>query len=113
MRDSQSRSACKFLELPASTSTNLRTGQENIYRQSDFLNQLRHLLSSQVEGMTETEKAEAVRTLVGSLEGSASALPSLDVVPFIAGRRPVDEASHHGLGSSDNAGLILEGSRWF
>jgi hypothetical protein len=32
---------------------------------------------------------------------------AIQIVPFVRGRRPTDEVSHHGLGSSDHAALIL------
>ena len=32
------------------------------------------------------------------------------VVPFIRGRRPTDEAAYPGLGSSDQAAMLLEGT---
>ena len=41
-----------------------------------------------------------------SPEGAATAI---EVVPFVRGRRPTDDARHPGLGSSDHAALVLGG----
>lgn len=74
--------------------------------QSGFLGQLRWLLGHRVDGMTHAEKLAAARALLDAFAHHAVA-PGIEVVPFVTGRRPVDEATHPGLGSSDNAGLIL------
>ena len=41
-----------------------------------------------------------------SPEGAGTAI---QVVPFVRGRRPTDDARHPGLGSSDHAALVLGG----
>jgi CRP-like cAMP-binding protein len=46
-----------------------------------------------------------VRRLVG--ERSAAQSSGIEIVPFVRGRRPTDEARHPGLGSSDHAALVL------
>lgn len=35
-------------------------------------------------------------------------LPTCQIIPFITGRRPIDEIAHPGLGSSDSSSLILQ-----
>lgn len=75
-------------------------------RQPEFLEALGRLLASRVDGLDDTEKLASARALVDEL-ARAAGRPAVEVVPFVAGRRPVDEAVHPGLGSSDNAALVL------
>lgn len=75
-------------------------------RQSEFLGQLRRLLGSRVDGLSDAEKLGAARALIDEFGRGAQA-PGVELVPFVTGRRPIDEAAYPGLGSSDNAGLIL------
>src|SRR4051812_46065424 len=54
----------------------------------------------------------ALRRLTDSLvlrraSGGPEAEGGLRIVPFVPGWRPTDEATHPGLGSSDQAALIL------
>jgi len=78
-------------------------------RETEFLDQLRRLLGSRVRGLTEDEKRAVVQRLTIELgdEAAATRPASLQLVPFVTGRRPRDEATHPGLGSSANAGMIL------
>ena len=46
-----------------------------------------------------------VRRIVGELRGAQRS--GIEIVPFVRGRRPTDEARHPGLGSSDHAALVL------
>ena len=46
-----------------------------------------------------------VRTIVGELRGAQRS--GIEIVPFVRGRRPTDEARHPGLGSSDHAALVI------
>jgi CRP-like cAMP-binding protein len=49
---------------------------------------------------------QVVRRLSGGSAGNDSAT-AIRIVPFVRGRRPTDEATRPGLGSSDSAGLVL------
>ena len=81
-------------------------------RESEFLGQLRRLLGSRVHGLSEAEKRTIVVRLTDELGETVSETrpPSCWVIPFVTGRRPRDEATHPGLGSSANAAMILPGS---
>ena len=50
---------------------------------------------------------QIVRRIVDELRGAERR--DIEIVPFVRGRRPTDEARHPGLGSSDHAALILGG----
>ncbi len=76
-------------------------------READFLYQLHMLLDSDVVGLNQDQKIGLIRTLCEEAERSgAEKLPACRIVPFVTGRRPIDEAAHPGLGSSDNTSLI-------
>jgi CRP-like cAMP-binding protein len=80
-------------------------------RESEFIRQLRVLLSGKVSGLNEEQKLEIVRRLseeYGS-EGDSALQTETFWVPFVTGRRPVDEARYPGLGSSDHVALIRGG----
>lgn len=77
---------------------------------SEFLSTLRYLLFSSVEGWTEEEKREVLERFVSSLrEGKAALTPSLRGIPFVRGRRPIDEIHYPGYGSSEHVGLLVGG----
>src|SRR5215831_10453243 len=80
-------------------------------RESDFINRLRDLLSLRVRGVDEERKREIIERLAGHIRsaGDTAPLPECRWVPFTTGRRPIDEASYPGLGSSDHVALILDG----
>lgn len=79
-------------------------------READFIGQLRALLSAPVRGLDARQKFEIIQRI--SAEAAAArdggGVPEASWVPFVTGRRPVDEASYPRLGSSDHAGLILK-----
>lgn len=50
---------------------------------------------------------QIVRRIVGELRGTDRR--DIEIVPFVRGRRPTDEAKHPGLGSSDHAALLRGG----
>ena len=78
-------------------------------REAEFLNQLYRLIVAEVVGLTSDQKIDLIRALCNEAQQTATEKPSTcQVVPFIAGRRPIDEAAHPGLGSSDSTSLILE-----
>ena len=52
--------------------------------------------------------AETLRAAADALEATGEPL-AIQVVPFVPGRRPADEASHPGLGSSEEVAVILPG----
>lgn len=80
-------------------------------RESDFIGQLRSLLAIPVSGLTEAQKREIVDRLMSEVSAaeSRSGIPEAAWVPFVTGRRPIDEAQYPRLGSSDHTGLILDG----
>ena len=78
-------------------------------READFLDQLLHLLQSPVEGMGVDDKAALVREVCEETQRADELCRPVtcEIVPFTTGRRPTDEAAHPGLGSSDNASMLL------
>ena len=78
-------------------------------READFFEELHRLLSANVVGVSEENKIRLVQELCQIYQTFPENTPMLQChfVPFIAGRRPSNEANHPGLGSSDNAGMIL------
>jgi CRP-like cAMP-binding protein len=77
-------------------------------RESDFIRQLRALLGTPVRGMDRRRKADLLERLSGQLRSDDGDAPvEIEWVPFVTGRRPTDEASFPGLGSSDKVALIL------
>ena len=78
-------------------------------READFLDQLLHLLQSPVEGMDVGDKAALVREVCEATQRADELCRPVtcEIVPFTTGRRPTDEAAHPGLGSSDNASMLL------
>ncbi|HEU5162121.1 MAG TPA: cyclic nucleotide-binding domain-containing protein [Thermoanaerobaculia bacterium] len=82
-------------------------------REIDFLGQLRSLLSVPVKGLDARQKVEIVQRLSAEIAAgrSGGGIPEAVWVPFVTGRRPIDEASYPRLGSSDHVGLILGDER--
>lgn len=81
-------------------------------RESEFLNQLLALLQTPVAGMDAREKTQLIRSVCEEAQRDGQLKPiTCYIVPFTTGRRPTDETAHPGLGSSDNAGMILPASR--
>ena len=80
-------------------------------REAEFVRQFRSVLAAPVAGLSENEKLEIARQLVADIHARGSEEHMADAlwVPFVTGRRPIDEATHRGLGSSDHVGLILDG----
>jgi len=80
--------------------------------ENEFLYQFHSLLRSDVSELDLGQKINLIRALCVEVEqAKARQLPAFQVVPFITGRRPIDEAAHPGLGSSDCTGMILEDGR--
>src|SRR6266536_2106199 len=79
-------------------------------RETDFLAKLNALLGAHVEGVDATRLAEIV---LAAAERIRSGRPpaGCEIVPFVPGRRPIDEAAHPWLGSSDQAALIVDGDQ--
>ncbi|MBK9050875.1 MAG: cyclic nucleotide-binding domain-containing protein [Chloroflexi bacterium] len=75
-------------------------------REAEFLRQIFSLLDTNVVGLQAEQKHALLQAIWAEVE-PAGHLPTCPVVPFITGRRPVDEAAYPGLGSSDNTALIL------
>jgi CRP-like cAMP-binding protein len=57
--------------------------------------------------LTEEELAADLRAAADALEQSGTPA-RCQIVPFLPGRRPTDEAEHPGLGSSDSAMVVLD-----
>lgn len=76
-------------------------------RESEFIRQLRTLLSGRVSGVDDQRKLDIIKRLSEEYSTGASG-SSLECywVPFVTGRRPGDEATYPGLGSSDHVALI-------
>jgi CRP-like cAMP-binding protein len=75
-------------------------------REVDFIVRLQELVDLPVDGLDADSKA---RILLAASERVLHGRAGLDcrVVPFVPGWRPVDEALHPGMGSSDPAALLL------
>jgi CRP-like cAMP-binding protein len=75
-------------------------------REVDFIVRLQELVDSPVNGLDADSKA---RILLAASERVLQGEAGLDcrLVPFVPGWRPVDEALHPGMGSSDPAALLL------
>ena len=78
-------------------------------REAEFLNQFYALLETPVAGLDPQQKLQMIQEICEESLRSGDGGRSLTcrIVPFITGRRPTDEAAHSGLGSSDNASMIL------
>ena len=77
-------------------------------REAEFFYQLARLLEADVAGLDRDQKIDLIRALCGEAQYFGTAqLPACQIVPFVRGRRPIDEIAHPGLGSSDNTGMIL------
>ena len=78
-------------------------------REAEFLNQLYMLLDAPVVGLDTQQKLQLIRDICDETQHASDPGRPLTcrIVPFITGRRPIDEAAHPGLGSSDNTSLIL------
>ncbi|MRG97722.1 cyclic nucleotide-binding domain-containing protein [Polyangium spumosum] len=79
----------------------------------DFKKLFKRLLLSPVAGMSWEDKLAFVRAYMRELESrkdpmeeSAELEPAIEIIPFEAGRRPIDEALGPGLGASEHAGLV-------
>ena len=79
----------------------------------DFKKQLKRLLLSPVTGLTWEDKLSAARAYMRELESrnnpemeSTDLTPEIEIVPFEAGRRPVDEALGQGHGVSEHAAFL-------
>jgi len=84
-----------------------------MYNPRDFKKQFKRLLLSPVAGMSWEDKLGFIRAYMRDLEArnnpedeSTDLAPSLEIVPFEPGRRPLDEALGSGLGASEHAGFL-------
>jgi hypothetical protein len=80
-------------------------------RETDFLHQFLSLLNADVPDMSLTQKTSLIHRIVDTIthapqHSPGQHLPTCRIVPFVTGRRPIDEAAHPGLGSSDNTSMI-------
>jgi CRP-like cAMP-binding protein len=74
-------------------------------REGEFIRQLQALLDAPVAGLGAEAKARVVAAALARMrEGHRI---ECRFVPFVPGRRPIDEGSYPGLGSSDHAALVL------
>lgn len=75
---------------------------------ADYLEQLQDLLAAPTYGMSGAARVSAARRLLEvAADGGPERSPTVRFVPFMTGRRPVLEARHPGLGSSDHAAMLL------
>lgn len=76
-------------------------------READFLQQFLHLLNADVLSLDLEQKTSLLQSLCQKAQQAPEKrLPTCRIVSFITGRRPIDEAAHPGLGSSDNTSMI-------
>ncbi len=76
-------------------------------READFLQQFLHLLNADVLGLNLEQKISLLQSLSQKAQQAPEKpWPNCRIVSFITGRRPIDEAAHPGLGSSDNTSMI-------
>ncbi|MGE0710121.1 MAG: cyclic nucleotide-binding domain-containing protein [Planctomycetota bacterium] len=77
-------------------------------REAEFYDRLSTLLTAPVEGLDLSARLSAVRGALDALEAAAGRrVPACAFVPFVRGRRPADELTSPGLGSSEVVGLLL------
>src|SRR5262245_21550153 len=75
-------------------------------RGRDFERQLGDLLRAPVVGWTSADQAAAVSRGLDALRANGTGTHfCVHFEPFVAGRRPEDEAAYPGLGSSEQVGL--------
>lgn len=74
-------------------------------REGEFISQLQALLDAPVAGIDQAAKERIIAAAVSRIRDGARA--ECRVVPFVPGRRPIDEAMYPGLGSSDHAALVV------
>jgi CRP-like cAMP-binding protein len=91
---------------PSVALTRARVKESSRVREVDFIVRLQELVDSPVSGLDADAKA---RMLLAASERVRHGDAGLEcrVVPFVPGWRPIDEALHPGLGSSDPAALVL------
>ncbi|NUM43999.1 MAG: cyclic nucleotide-binding domain-containing protein [Anaerolineales bacterium] len=76
-------------------------------RETDFLHQFLSLLNANVLDMNLEDKTNLIHAITHAAQQSPdNHLPTCHIIPFVTGRRPIDEAAHPGLGSSDNTSMI-------
>jgi hypothetical protein len=76
-----------------------------------FVGDLQCLLCTDVSGLDDAAKIALAREQLALFETDRSMLElRLTFVPFIPGRRALDEVKHPGLGSSEAVGLFAEGA---
>lgn len=80
---------------------------------TEFQRLLRRLMLTPVAGLAWADRLSHARACLAELEGRADPAtpapgrpPSLEIVPFAPGRRPIDEALSPGLGASERVGLL-------
>lgn len=74
---------------------------------AQFTHELQHLLRTEIEGLAPAERGAIVRRQLALFEDERRLLDHrLAFVPFVPGRRPVDEILAPGLGSSEAIGLL-------
>ena len=76
-------------------------------RDVEFIAQIQALSESPVGGLDARAKAELFAAAAARLR-SGSAPAGCQIVPFVPGCRPIDEASYPWLGSSDAVALIID-----
>lgn len=77
----------------------------------EFTREVQHLLRSEVDGVSAEERRAIVRRQLALAEEEGGLLEHrLAFVPFVPGRRPVDEIRAPGLGSSEAIGLLAGGT---
>jgi hypothetical protein len=77
-----------------------------------FTRELQNLLQQDVEPLTHEQKMAHVKAQVAAFEAQQTLLAyRLVIVPFVPGRRPIDEVLAPGLGSSESIGLLDGSSR--
>jgi len=79
----------------------------------EFKKKFKRLLLSPVTGMSWEDKLAFVRLYMRDLESrknpegeSTDVAPSLEIIPFERGRRPIDEGLGPGLGASEQTALV-------
>ena len=72
-----------------------------------FTRELQHLLRAELDGVSAPERGAIVRRQLALAEDGGAMLDHrVAFVPFVPGRRPVDEILAPGLGSSESIGLL-------
>jgi len=72
----------------------------------EFRQRLKALMDIPVTDMDCAGKQRLVREYLAEASSPAAPAPTVEIIPFSHGKRPIDEALHHGYGCSESVGVL-------